>query len=136
MIEAAVRSLLTADATVAALVSDRVYSGVPPQRPTVPYVTLLKVSKTSGVTLDGRAVGPNAIRMQVDCWAEGLDAVRELAAAVNGDDEQKSRGPLHAFAGTVDGMRLNHVRLSVERATEYESDTKLYRVSADYIVEL
>lgn len=135
MIERAFRARLLADATVAALVADRVYYGALPQRPTYPLVELLKVDKTSGLTLSD-AVGPNTVRVQVDCWAEDVDAVRGLAAAVNGSDGQTARGPLHGWGGTSEGERIRLVELLVERSTEYEPDKTpgrmLYRVSADY----
>lgn len=141
MIETALRSVLLADATVAALVGTRVYTGVMPQRPTLPLITLKKVDKLSDLTLED-AVGPNTLRVQVDCWAQdgtgtaGVDNVRALAAAVNGSDDQSSAGPLHGYHGSAGGQRINLVRLLVERSTEYEPDTKLYRVSADYAVHL
>lgn len=141
MIETAIRSILLADATVSSLVGTRVYSGVPPQRPTAPYVTLTKVDKLSDVIMDG-TVGPNRVRVQVDCWAQagdgtaGVDNVRALAEAVNGSDDQSVRGPLHAFSGLKEGLAIKLLRLLVERPTEYEPDTKLYRVSADYAAQL
>lgn len=141
MIETALRSVLLADAAVAALVGTRVYTGVMPQRPTLPLVTLKKIDKLSDLTLED-AVGPNTLRVQVDCWAQdgtgtsGVDNVRALADVVNGSDDQSSAGPLHGYHGTSEGQRINLIRLLVERSTEYESDTKLYRVSADYAVHL
>jgi hypothetical protein len=148
MIESAVRALLLADAAVAALVGARIHTGIPPQRPSVPYVTLKKIDKLSGLTLSD-AVGPNTLRLQVDCWAgdglgtAGADNVRALADAVNGSDDQSVAGPLHGFGGRVawteppaGAMRIKLMRLLVERSTEYEPDAKLYRVSADYAVHL
>ncbi len=135
MIERALRARLLADAPVAALVDTRVYPGLPLQRPTRPYITLTKIDKLSGLTMDG-AVGPNEVRMQVDCWDDDVDGCRALADAVNGDDSQSNSGPLHGFAGLSGGERLKLVELLVERSTEYEPDTKLYRVGADYMVHL
>lgn len=135
MIETAIRSLLLADTTVAGLVGTRVYSGILPQRPTFPAIVLTKVDKLSDVILDG-TVGPNTLRLQVDCWTNDVDGVRALAAAVNGSDDQSVAGPLHGYCGTVAGQKINLLRLLVERATEYESETKLYRVSADYAAHL
>ena len=135
MIEKAIRTRLLADATVAALVGTRVYTGKMPQKPTMPLITLTKIDKVSGLTLDG-AVGPNQVRVQVDCWDGGVDGVRALADAVNGNDSQSSGGPLHGFAGTSADERLRLVELLSERATIHEPETKLYRVGADYMVHL
>ena len=135
MIETAIRTRLLADPTVSGLVATRVYTGVLPQRPTFPAIVLTKVDKLSDITLSD-AVGPNTVRVQVDCWADDVDDVRELAAAVNGSDDQASPGPLHGYGGLTGGERIKLLRLMVERATEYEPDTKLYRVSADYAAHL
>ena len=135
MIEKAIRDRLLADAPVAALVGTRIYNGKMKQRDTMPVITLKKIDKVSGLTLDG-TVGPNEVRMQVDCWDDDVDDVRALADAVNGDDSQSNGGPLHGFAGLSGGERLKLVELLVERATDYEPDTKLYRVGADYMVHL
>ena len=98
MIETAVRSILLADPTVASLVGARIYTGILPQRPTFPAITLKKVDKLSGLTLSD-AVGPNTLRLQVDCWANDVDGMRALAAAVNGADDQSTNGPLHGSSG-------------------------------------
>ena len=135
MIEKAIRARLLADGTVSGLVKTRVYTGTMPQRPTFPLITLTKVDKVSALTLD-RAVGPNQVRVQVDCWDDSVDGVRDLAEAVNGNDSQSSPGALHGFAGPSGGEELQLVRLVGERSTEYEPDTKLYRVGADYIAHL
>src|SRR4030042_5815056 len=111
MIETAIRTILLAAATGAALVGTRVYTGVPVQRPTVPYITLTKIDKLSDVILDG-TVGPNNLRVQVECWAQdgtataGADNARTLADAVNGSADQSSRGPLHGSSGTSAGQPI------------------------------
>jgi hypothetical protein len=136
VIETAIRTILLADATVSGLVATRVYTGTMPQRATFPLITLKKVDKLSGLTLSD-AVGPNTLRVQVDCWAQDVDGVRALADAVNGSDDQTTQGPLHGYSGvTGGGQRINLLRLLVERSTEFESDTQLYRVSADYAAHL
>jgi len=143
MIETAILTLLLADAPIAAI-TGRVITGKMGQRETFPLITLTKVDKLSGLTMDG-AVGPNEVRMQVDCWDDDVDGCRALADAVNGADDQSTSGPLHGFAGLVQwvddediprSLRLKLVELLVERATDYEPDTKLYRVGADYMVHL
>ncbi len=141
MIETAIRSILLTDGAVAFLVGARIYTGIMPQRATFPLIVLTKIDKLSDLTLED-AVGPNTLRVQVDCWAQdgentaGADNVRQLADAVNGSDDQSTPGPLHGFAGLSAGLKIKLLRLLVERATEYEGDTNLYRVSADYAAHL
>lgn len=132
MIEQALREILLADAGVQAL-TDRVYAGVMPQRPTLPLVTIRRVSKASGLTLSRDAAGRNLTRVQVDCWAQDYDGMRALAIAVNGSDDQAQRGPLHGFAGTKAGLRMG-IELLAERADLYEPDTKIHHATADYAV--
>lgn len=135
MIESAIRSILIADTTVSGLVGTRVYTGTMPQRATFPLITLKKVDKLSDMTLSD-AVGPNVLRVQADCWADDVDECRTLAVAVNGSDDQSSPGPLHGYGGISEGEHIKLLRLLVERSTEYEPETKLYRVSADYAAHM
>lgn len=143
MIETAVRSLLMADPVVSGLVGARIYSGVPAQRPTFPYITIHEIDTVSDLTLGGDAVGPNTMRVQVDCWAQagagsaGYDNAKALGQAVNGSDDQSIRGPLHGFRGTRDGLRIKLLkRLVATGPKPDEMDTKIYRVSADYRAHL
>jgi hypothetical protein len=141
MIEVAIIERLASTPAVTALVpATRMYSGSRdgglPQRPTMPAIVVSKIDKLSPLTLDGGAAGPNTLRAQVDCWDDDHDGVRALAAAVNGNDSQSSRGALHGFSGPSGGERVLLLELAIERATELEPDTKLFRVSADYRVHL
>ena len=143
MIEAAVRTVLLENPAVAALVGNRIYGRVMPQRPTLPAITITKIDKTSNITLGRDAVGPNTLRIQVDCWAKGdedtagIDAVRALAIAVNGSDDQSTRGALHAFAGRREGVTIKSLELIVEKdAQPDEMEPQVFRVSADYRAHL
>lgn len=144
MIATCIAELLLTDAAVAAIVDDRVYVAQHlPQRPTLPAIVVNPIDKIPGpLTLDSSA-GINRLRVQVDCWereaADGKSAeakVAALALAVNGDDEQGIRGPLHGFAGSVAGVRIKLLELLVQAATEYEPDSKLFRIRADYRAHL
>ena len=130
--EESVRAVLLSDTDVAAIVSARIYPVVLPQNPTLPAVTYQRISLVSPVTLDA-AIGPERIRLQVDCWALTWGAVRALASAV--------KTALHGFSGIVSGKQaLNGVFLDSE-ADIFEPEVGpggegIYRVTSDYFVHI
>lgn len=72
-------STLTTDTAVAAIVSKRVYPVVIPQKGALPAITYQRVS---GRRENGFQAGElTAVRVQVDCWADGYSEVRGLADA-------------------------------------------------------
>lgn len=75
-------STLTADSGVTAIVSNRVYPVVIPQKGTLPAITYQRVSgrRENGISGAGELV---AVRVQVDCWAESYSSVRALADAAS-----------------------------------------------------
>lgn len=133
--EQAIRDRLLTDAGVLALVNRRIYNRKMKQRPDFPLIVLWQIDKTSELTLDG-VPGLNVARVQIDCWAQSADSVRDLASAVNGDVDQANNGPLHGFSGPSGGLTLRMVRLLVERQPEYEAESNAFRVGADYELRL
>ena len=72
---------LTGDATVAALVSTRVYRhGTAPQDVTAPYVTWSAPGGFAENAFDGACA--DVFRVQVDCWSDTDAGVEALADAV------------------------------------------------------
>lgn len=125
MIEVALRQVLLLDGPIAALVGDRIYPSPLPQNPTLPAISYQRVSRSSGLSLDG-AAWPTRVRVQMDCWAATFDGVRELSDAVF--------RRLHGYAGNIASEQLQIVALEIERGDTYEPDTKLWRVSMDWTV--
>jgi hypothetical protein len=124
-----VRELLLASPEVAGLVAARVYPSPLPQGCTLPAVTYQRVAGRSVQSLTGLS-GCAMPRMQVDCWAETYDVAQEIAQAVKGWlVGVAGRG----YQGTVDGVRVQGARF-LDDEDQYERDTKLHRVRADYVV--
>ncbi len=121
----AIRKVLAADPSVAALVGDRIAPPPVVQASTMPAVTYQRISTVEPVDLDGMP-GLCRIRLQVDCWAPTQDAAEELAEAV--------KAKLRGFSGTVEGRSIKGVFVDGENDAPYEPDVKLHRVSADYLV--
>ncbi len=124
--ETALRVALLADPAIAALVGTRVYPMELPQNPTLPAIVYQRIS-TPGETpmLKHAQVAPR-IRIQLSLWAGTFGAVRQLAAAVD--------AKLDGYSGpNGDGTSLRLVWLA-NMSDDYEPETKLYRVIADYRV--
>ncbi len=124
--ESAVRAALLADATVAALVGTRIGPMKLPQKPTLPAIVYQRISTPGDPpALDGAKAAPK-IRIQLSLWAESFDGARQLAAAV----EER----LDGYSGpNGDGTSLRLVWLA-NMSDDYEPETGLYRVIADYRV--
>ena len=117
----AVRDVLIAAPTVAALVGARIFPQVAPQGVARPFVVLTLVSAVPIHTHDGLPADLlEAARVQVDCYGPEYAATHAVAKAV--DDV------LGALAGTT----LSATRESMR--DDYEDATALHKVTADYLV--
>lgn len=74
-------STLTADAGVAALVSDRVYPDLVPQNKQAPYIGYERVSTDPIRTVHGTVVASNVV-LVVACWADTRSGAEQVADAV------------------------------------------------------
>jgi hypothetical protein len=129
MIETALRAQLLATPAVTALVGQRIYALILPQKPQggagwVPAVTYQRIAAIRENALDG-ATGLVGVRFQVDSWALTYAEVKDLAAAV--------RGALNGFAGAVGGENVQGSFLLAD-TDRYESEVELFRVSQDFRV--
>lgn len=88
----AIRTLLLADAAVAALLSTRIYPGSAPERPTFPLVVLDR----SGTTFHHNMDGPSTLRQvsqNVAIYSDDYDETQAVGAAI--------AAVLDAYTGTV-----------------------------------
>lgn len=123
----AVYSLLSNDAGVAALVGDRIFPDVSPQRTPSPFVVYSTVSSSSYRHVKGPS-GRATPRYQFDCYAESrLDADR-LATAV--------RIALEGFTGTVAGVAISRITFD-NRQTGIDENAEpwLRRTILDFFIE-
>lgn len=124
--EVLVRSLLLADADVSALTNGRIYPILRPQTAALPAITYQRITTTRVDPLEA-AVPLADARLQLDCWATSYATAKELATKVR-----------RALAGQSypDGPSptLAAIRPLENDRDDFETDTKIYRVSQDYSV--
>lgn len=105
--EAALRSILLADAGVAALVGTRVYRNKLPEKVSYPAIRYQLISKpwAEHRTLEGPAdyVKP---RFQIDCWATEPDGELTLAQAVF--------RALEGYHGMIGSLRIDPIEVEDE----------------------
>jgi hypothetical protein len=107
-----VYTILNGDATVAAIVGDKIFEDVADPDTATPYVVWQTIGGGMENYLDERPGIDNA-RVQVDCYHRTKKAARELALAV--------RNALELQAHQVGQPR-----------TEYDAALELYRYSMDF----
>lgn len=112
-----VKSTLTGNSGVSALVSTRVYPLQLPQKPTYEAITYQRIS-------NGPQNGSTAIRdsrWQISCWAETYAEAHVLAAAVKTAFEYL----------TDDSIKMAYV---VNELDDYDDEAKAYRTIVDVIL--
>lgn len=125
MIEEGLTSLLLASNQLQQLVGDRIYPVLVPESSPYPCISYQTISEVSDNTSDGPS-GYVDRRIQVDAWGKSYPDVRHAQDAV--------RQAIEGFSGTLsDGTVVMSVR-SVNSFDGFESDARIYRSSADYIV--
>jgi len=110
------RTILLADIDVAAITT-RIYPRVP-QTPTLPVITIQKVSGDQDALLD--YAHP---RMQVTAWATTYDDGETLATAI--------RQALQRYEGIVAGMRVEQITF-LNDVHIYDAETGRETFPADY----
>jgi len=116
------RMLLTADADVAGLAADRVYTEVLPQSPLVPAVVFTEVAGDEDVALDG-PTGAASRRMQIDSWAKSRAEATALGRAV--------KCSLSGHVGAAAGLDVQIIFFLTER-WDFDAESALYRTSQDF----
>lgn len=112
--EADLKAHLQGNAAIAAIVSDRIYPVIRPERADVPAITYQAPPPDQVSHLGGRSATLRNYRLQVDLWARAHSQVVELDAAV--------RSRMDTAAATFRAVLLPGSGLE-----DYESETKLYR---------
>lgn len=126
-LESSFRALLTGDATVAGLVSTRIYPSTYPQSATDPCVRYQKVAGAPGLHMQG-SDGLAGETVQVD--------IRALTAASALSVRDAIVAKLHGFKGTQGDVVFQLIGLDNDRGLEFESTgTKnYYTCSLDFTV--
>lgn len=124
--------LALADASVAALVSTRVYPDMAPQSPTLPYIVVQRIDAIREQALSG-AAGCGTARVQVDTYAASKSSAWSVAEAL--------RTALYGWEGTQDSRRCS-ILLETDNSeivpqpdgTTGAGTKATRRVSQDYLV--
>lgn len=115
MIETELYTILSADATIAAATSSRIYPLVMPQNVTFPAITYQRISDNPVNDLSGYSNLSNP-HLAINCWATRYDEAKELAENVH-DAMNTSTAFKAILINDLDG---------------YDPDTGLFVVSQDY----
>jgi hypothetical protein len=86
------RTFLTADAGIAAVVSTRVHQGIVPESSIVPFIWFRRARTDEPRTLDGGSPSGYEQFFDIECVSEDLDQCQDLALAV--------RDKLNNYRGT------------------------------------
>jgi hypothetical protein len=116
-VEMKIKTLLLANAPVAAIIGTCLYPVILPQSPTLPAVTYFRVSGGQENSLKGYS-GLEHPRIQIDCWSLTYAGAKELANAVRAAMD---------LATTFKALCISDHDL-------FEDDTRIYRVSLDFSV--
>jgi len=104
--EAAVRSALVDNATVAAIIGTRIYPVIAPASAAAPFATYRRSAVQRSQSLSG-PTGVTTVILSLDLYAESYQAVRELADVC--------RVALDGYGGvTADSVLVNNVSLDNE----------------------
>jgi len=115
--ETKIVALLKADASVSALIADRIDPDILPENPIYPAITYSEIFPGAQYHLSGPSTLSNP-QIQIDCWALTRDGAKDLAAKVKTAIDG---------ASTIKGLLVGGF-------SGYESDTEAYRVSMDFSI--
>ncbi len=124
MIEDALYSRLSQDATLAGLIAGRVYPLMAPQGVVSPYLVFLKVVEMASGTLCAQDPMVRDL-FQFDSYAKTFKQVLLIAKAL--------RDSLIDFQGAMDGIHVASIRLDNEMHV-LESEPGLFRVSTSLFI--
>lgn len=118
---------LSAQASITALVSTRVYSFLIPQNATLPLIVVQRISTPRILTMQSSgATGDLAYpRFQFDAWATTYASSKAITDAI--------RAALHGHTGSTGGVTIR-AALASDEVPEYDPETRLYRGRSDYII--
>jgi len=130
-ISGTIRTRTLADATVAGLVSTRMYSDALPQVVTMPAISYFVVDTIPQETLTAIASVSSA-RIQIDCFADTRSAANALADAVRLALEMQN----HVTTGSqyILGISLDMGEKHTFDRPEEGSDKRRYVTTQDFIV--
>jgi hypothetical protein len=126
MIEAGLYQLITSSPAFSSVASNRLHAVLLPTDSTLPAATYQRISTKALYTLDGR-VNLTQARFQFDTWAGTYADAKNLMAAIN--------TAIDNYSGDLpDGTHVFGVQL-YSCSDRYEQEARIYRVTADYMIQ-
>lgn len=125
--EKIIRTLLTASASVTALVSDRIYPGEIPQGVALPAIGLSHISTVEVPTIDA-AAATVLVQSRIECVALAKDysTVKAIISSI--------RSACNYAHGAVGGFSVVSVRRDLVGADTRDSDLSIFAQTIDFMV--
>lgn len=119
----AIYAMLTTDATISALVSNRIYPTNVPARVTMPYVVYSKTSAVPTNDKDGPSVVDEEF-YQVDVYSTTYDQAHAISDRI--------RSVIDGVSNTISGVAISQISFEGENDNAYQDDLGLFWVSLDF----
>ena len=126
-LEEGIVAFFIADASIGAVVDNRIYPLRMPQGATLPCITYQRISTPRIVTHDssGATGDLTSPRFQFDAWGVTQKSVKAISDVI--------RKVLHGKTGAMGGVTIRAALADAEEP-EYDPDSELYRSRSDYII--
>jgi len=127
VLEEGIAAFLIADATIHAVVADRIYPMMMPQNVTLPCLTYQRISTPRIITHDSSGATGDLTnpRFQFDAWGATQKSTKLISDAL--------RAVLHGKTGAMGGVTIR-AALADNEAPDFDPDSELYRSRSDYII--
>lgn len=122
--------ILSNDADVTSVVSDRIYTLVADQGAAAPFIVLAGVGRVESPTQDADSA-VDRYRIQVDAFAEVNTSSSPLQVLTT--LEQYIRAALSRYMGMANGVHVSGSQAAGE-GDEYDPELRLYRKRLDFII--
>lgn len=122
----AIRAKIIGDAAVAAIIGEKCYPVIAPQKAAVPFVIVSIVNVDPNDSKSGVSE-VDVFRVQVDSYASTYDVCQDL--------DKKVRTSIDKFMGESSSIYVDGVRY-INSQDLYEDESGEYRRSSDYVVRI
>ena len=126
MIQEAIYSILSNDAAVTALISNRIYHLTISQNSPAPCISYSINEGPEDETFDGQG-DFRQDDLQIDCWASTYTEALQLATVI--------KAVLKNYSGVVAGTNIQRITLDTA-VSVFEDDVDLYRTSQSYSINI
>ena len=127
MLGEVIYSILSNDATLAAIVGAKIFPVQAPQRTAIPFITYRENNTIPTDQKDG-AAPKDQIQLQVDSYATTYTQAHTISARI--------RTLLDAYTGTAQGVTIRQMWFSDQDDGDYIEDMGFYGVSQVYEVRI